>query len=649
MCATTTFTQQSDLNNSTSRQNTHFKVLLPLKIHLHDDHSFQKARKLGILKPNHLNKLSLWKSSLRSNSLPAHSILPLTKAKHLKTFQYKSHQESFDNRSNTFGKLFPISSINLSKLCIELNQCYRPLENRRLPSLTKIINIVPTLRELYLKVSSSRRLGPKDIVNDKELLGIVHGLSRLVYLNSFHIELRDCQKISNQGISAFSSAFNRLSQLQEFSFCMTQNTTISDDIIARIFGSLWKLSELVTLTIDLTGSYKVGDCSVNVLAESLSYLPKLKKLCVRLDGCQVGAESVKNMLEAIEKLNKLEEWELILGQKRKEKTIDQQSSNSPPQPKADHTSGKRSVREVEGELQERLNTKTRRTENVSIFPIGKTLGSLRRLQKLKLSLHESWAKGDELIWDLSWGFPQLRNLNELSLRIFSENWSEIINDVNIRMLCKAISRLGRTLELLHLDFQWSKTATDNGMTSLAESIILLKELKDLNLNFGEWNRITDKGIASLAKGLSHLEKLEKLTLRLNGVYNVGDEGVKRISEGLRHLSGLNLLHLNLERCSMVTEDALVKVGRVLGMLNDFQELCIDLEGCEQLQGDGLYKMLTSYLGDQPIFCEISCVKLVLKHMSKVNNGSSFFGAWSVQKEGEMGNDSPEYVREAMLI
>jgi len=489
-------------------------------------------------------------------------------------------------------------------------------------------------------------LGPKDIVNDRELQGIVHGLSRLVYLNSLHIELRDCQKISNRGIAEFSNALNRLTQLQEFSFCMTQNTTINDDIIAKILDSLWNLSELVTLTIDLTGSYKVGDCSVNVLAEALIHLPQLRKLCVRLDGCQVGADSAKKILEAIEKINGLEEWELSLGPKKKEKVVDQQSSNSAPLPKAEFLSGKRTMREVEGGLQERLEIKTRRTErneNGNNFPIGKTLGSLRRLKKLNLSLHESWAKGDELIWDLSWAFPQLRSLVELSLRIFSENWSEVVNDVNIRMLCKAISRLGRTLETLHLDLQWSKTATDNGMTSLAESIILLRELKELNLNFGEWNRITDKGVESLARGISHLEKLEKLILRLNGVYNVGDEGVKRISEGLRHLSGLNLLHLNLERCSMVTEEALVKVGHVLGMLNDFQELCIDLEGCEQLQGECLSKMLTSYLGDQPIFCEISCVKIVLRHLNKINSGSSFFGDWSIQKESEKGTDSPEIV------
>lgn len=608
MCATHSSTQQSTTNNSLPRPNSQFKVLLPLQIHLHSYHSFQKARKLGILKPNHFNKLSLWKSSLKSNTLPAHSILPLTKAKHLKTFQYKSHEESFQDSSNTFGKLFPISSINLRKLCIELNHCYRPINDPALPilpSLVQIINIVPTLRELYLKVNSSRRLGPKDIVNDQEILGIVQGLSRLVYLNSLHIELRDCQKISNQGISAFSNAFNRLHQLQEFSFCMTQNTTITDDIIARIFASLWKLSELVTLSLDFTGSYKVGDSTVNVLGESLMYLPNLRKLCVRLDGCQVGSESVRNILGVIEKLNGLEEWELSLGPKRRE-------------PTAENSSGKRA-------------------NNRDSIQIGKTLGGLRKLKKLGLSLHESWAIGDELIWDLSWAFPQLRSLGELSLRIFSENWSEVVNDVNIRMLCKAISRLGRTLECLHLDLQWSKTATDNGMVSLAESIASLRELRELNLNFGEWNRITDKGIASLAKGLSHLEKVEKLSLRLNGVYNVGDEGVKRISEGLRHLSGLNLLYLNLERCSMVTEDALIKVGRVLGMLNDFQELCIDLEGCDQLQGEGLPKVLASHLGDQPIFCEISCVKLVMRLMNK-------FGDWRMQD-----SDSPECVRAAMLL
>ncbi len=209
--------------------------------------------------------------------------------------------------------------MNLRKLNIELNHCYRQPTSLTFPSLIQIIKIAPTLNELCLRVTSSRRLGAKDIFDDNELLGIVQGLNKLIYLKSLHIELRDCQKMSNQGIGAFSNVFSKLTKLKEFSFSMIQNANVTDDIIAGMLGSLWKLSELSVLTVDLTGSYQIGDCSVNVLAEALNSLPKFQKLCIRLDGCQMGLKSLSNMLEAIGKLNGLEELEFSLGRSQKKR------------------------------------------------------------------------------------------------------------------------------------------------------------------------------------------------------------------------------------------------------------------------------------------------------------------------------------------
>lgn len=583
-----------------------FRTILPTGLNLHDQRTFQKAKKNGILKPSHFTKLSLVRPR---NTFPIHSFLHMVRARHLKSLQYKTYEEFFnDISSSTFGKLLPHSySSKLRRLCIELERCYQPLDGPKFPALAKTIHTLPTLHELYLKFCSHRRLGPKDVANDKELVNLAHELCRLVCLRKLHIEFNDCQKISDHGISMLTGPFSRLIGLQDCSFSLTKSNAVTDNTIAGVLGSLRRISGLTSLCVDLNGSHKVGDRSVETLAEVISGLPQLKRLCVRLEGCQVTHKAAKEFLKAVEGLEELEEWELWLGVKRRAASGGSKVSQN--------SSGNVYIFPCKnGEFihcsQDYVKSGSReRRENLRL---GKTLAGLKKLKKVKLSIDESWMQGNDVIWGLSWAFPQLKEINELSLRLCSRNWSQTVDDENMQMLCKAISQLKESLQVLHLDFQWSKIITDGGMASIAEAISMLRELRELHLSFEEWNKVTDRGIISLARGLGSLNSLERLVLRLTGLYRIEDEGLCQLSEALVKLKRLASLHLSIERCSKVTCEALEKLGGSLGQLLDFQELEIDLCGCEGLEGISILDILARNLGRLADIYEISCTKFLLK-------------------------------------
>lgn len=430
-----------------------------------------------------------------------------------------------------------------------------------------------------MRLINSKVTGQRDIVNNEEFMRIIGQVRRLVSLKKLHIEIRDSQNISDRSLLALSGLFGRLRNLEEFSFHMIRNSRMTDFTLSMLFGSLWKLCGLKKLSIDLGGSYKVENHSVGMLAGSIQRLKKLETFSVNFDGCQIDYENTVSFIEAMGKLEALEALELNLGVLNKGRIAALKSS---------------------GKSEESLK-------------IGKMLAALRNLKQVSLSLDESWAAGDELIWDLSWALPQLRSLTALSLKISSKSWSGIVNDINVRMLCRAISRLQRTLKSLELDLQWSKSITDNGITSLADSVSLLRGLEVLDLNFGEWNKITDRGILNLSRGLSNLEKLEKLSLKLNGMGLIGDEAIKKLSEGFGSLSELNKVDLNFERCCRITKKSVERIGRSVGSLEGFKELAVNFNGCDRLEGNEVTKILHKNSAKVVQLSQVSDCNVVLKY------------------------------------
>ncbi len=562
-----------------------FRTLLPPNINIQDPRNIQKARKLGNLLPKYLNNLTVPKAKPKSTQISHQALLSAIKSKQLKNFKYQNSEPASNENSRplAINKLIPRSIGHLLRLSISINQRKQLMTSSFCPTIINLLHRSPSLCEFSMQLINSKVTGQQDIVNNEEFMRIIGEVRRLVYLKKLHIEIQDSQKVSDQGLLALSGLFGKLKNLKDFSFHMIRNSRMTDFSLAMLFGSLWKLCGLRKLSIDLTGSYKVENHSVCMLTESIQRLKKLETFSVYFDGCQIDYENTVKFIEGIAKLEALEALELSLGVLNKRRIAAVSSGNSP----------------EEG------------------LKIGNTLASLRNLKKVSIALDESWATGDELIWDLAWALPQLRHLVGLSLRISSKSWSGIVNDINVRMLCRAISRLQRSLKSLELDLQWSKSITDNGITSLADSISLLRGLEELKLNFGEWNKITDRGILNLSRGISNLEKLEKLSLKLNGMFLIGDEAIKKLSEGFGNLSELNKVDLNFERCCRITKKSVERIGRSVGSLEGFKELAINFNGCVELEGNEITRILHKNSPSRIVqLAKVSDNNVVLKYKSR---------------------------------
>jgi hypothetical protein len=467
------------------------------------------------------------------------------------------------------------------KISLTLNLAKLTKHKLNEENVTEFTSQLATLTSLSsLKLNFEKCLS----LNDPCLMKISESLGCLTNLNALHITFSHCNFVTHNGLTELANAISKMKQLKTLELNLLEMKKISNVFWNNLSEALMPLEQLNSISL----KYRISDISLtntnNIQDENITNLCNMftsrKITSVSLDFKKCGlltTNGLTTLFETLSKLTFLTSLKLYL------------TSVCSEQPKND-----------------------------IIAKLGESIINLKKLTVFHLDFG-----GTEV---LDAGFLRISNAILLlprltSIRLTFKGLSVInVGDYSMISLSRALLNKASRLTYLSLNFSGSYI-TDQGITTLSQSISKLTSLQTLRLIFRDTDRISDSGLRRIASAVQKIKLIKHLTLKIScsgwTSSKLSDRGLSKVGDALTHMKQLETLTLLFSNFNEMKDDGLQKLGRSIAFNRDLTYIDFNFGKNPKVSDEGVTKLVEDF----GRLNALETCKLNFQRCEKVTNNS----------------------------
>ena len=350
-------------------------------------------------------------------------------------------------------------------------------------------------------------------INDKGLSSFSKALKKLTNLKKLRFSINNCNA-SDEGIQSFSMVLRKLSSLSSLALSLEKSKDVKEGgRLESLFLALRDLNSLSALNLNFGSGSTINDEIEDMEALSLGfeYLLSLRVLKLSFQRRPlITNDTIKCLAIGVRCLASLNSLELLFS------------------------------------------------DCSTIQEIGSFAHSFEKLVELsELKIHVRRCRNIEN-QEIELFFSSFRHLKSLlDLELKFSNCPFITNS-GLKSLFHTFGNFPRLVKL-SLDFYFNSNVSDITLETLDLNLERLSSLLSIYLNFGSCCQITDNGVISLASCLQNLESLTSLALDFSQNEQIGEKGIESLISKIADLKSLTQTTLSFVQCQDISKEKLSSI------------------------------------------------------------------------------------------